>query len=158
MDDEMIRYRADQAHAYLERIRQAGEDCAGLQAQIEDAYSRASGVRGIDYSEVRVKVSPTADAIPDAVGRIVDKVREYAADLAAYEDDRHAAHRALSLMDNQADAKALRLRYLLNWKWERICGEMDYSWDGMMTLRKRALASYYEVMPPAGRDPMHPAV
>ena len=158
MDDEMIRYRADQAHAYLERIRQAGEDCAGLQAQIDDAYSRAAGIRGIDYSEARVKVSPTADAIPDAVGRIVDKIREYAADLAAYEDDRYAAHRTLSLMLNQTDAKVLRLRYLLDWSWERICCETSYTYDGMMKLRRRALASYWEVMPREGRDPMHPAI
>ena len=30
MDEELQRYRADQAHAYLERVRDLGEDCAGL--------------------------------------------------------------------------------------------------------------------------------
>lgn len=55
-------------------------------------------------------------------------------------------------------AKALRLRYFCDWKWEHICMEMSYSWDGMMSLRRRALANYWEVMPACERDPMEPAL
>lgn len=152
MDEEYERMRIDMAHAYLERIRKMGEDCAGLRDQIDDAYYRAEGVGGMDYSAVRVSTSPNADALPDAVASIQEQIRGYVTDLAAYEDERHEAHKSLMLMHDQVEAKALRYRYLLGWKWERICTEMDYTWDGMMKLRRRALADYWEVMPRAERD------
>lgn len=155
MDSELERYKSEQAHVYLERIRRMGEDCAGLQEQIDDAYSR---VKGIDYSAVRVSSSPNADGIPDAVIALMDKVRDYVVDLSEYEDERHAAHKALMRMGDAVEARALRYRYFLGWKWEKVCTEMDYTWDGMMTLRRRALAHYWDVMPASERDPMHSAI
>lgn len=152
MDEELQRYRSEQAHAYLERIRRMGDDCAGLQEQVDDAYSRASGVKGIDYSDIRVKVSATDDAMVNAIESIKERIREYASALAEYEDMRHEAFKALQRMEDFTESKALRLRYLCGWKWERICTEMDYSWDGMMKLRRRALCSYYDFMPASERD------
>ena len=50
-------------------------------------------------------------------------------------------------MPDPTEARVLRLRYLLGWKWENICVEVGYSYDGIMKLRRRALVSFYEVMP-----------
>lgn len=158
MDEEYERYRAEQAHAYLERIRKMGEDCSALQAQIDDAYSRAEGVTGIDYSAVRVSTSLSADAIPDAIAGLVERIRDYVADLSAYESERHEASQAMMRMGNQTEARALSYRYLLGWKWEHICGEMGYSWDGMMQIRRRALSDYWEVMPVNERDRVERAI
>ena len=158
MTEEYEEFRAEVAHSYLERIRKMGEDCAGLQAQIDDAYAKAEGVRGIDYSAVRVSASPTSDAMPDAVAMLQERIRDYVADLAAFEEERHAAHISLMSMPDQTEARVLRCRYLLGWKWERICNEMDYSWDGMMKLRRRALADYWEVMPRSEKDAIPPAI
>ena len=152
MDDELQRYRIDQAHAYLERIRKMGEDCAGLQEQVDDAYSRASGVKGIDYSAIRVQTSVTDDAMVNAVASIKDRIRDYAIALSEYEDMRHDAFKAIQKMDDFTDAKALRYRYLCGWKWEKICTVMNYSWDGMMKIRRRALCSFYDFMPLSERD------
>ena len=154
MDEEYERWRADQAHAYLERIRLMGDDCAGLQAQIEDAYARAEGMRGIDYAAIRVNVSPGADAIPNAVAELEGRIREYVGQLRDYEEQRHEASQAMMAMRDQNEARVLRLRYLLGRKWERICAETDYSWDGMMKLRRRALADYWDVMPREHRSQM----
>ena len=156
MDEEYERMRIDMAHAYLERIRKMGEDCAGLRAQIDDAYYRAEGVGSVDYAAVRVAKSPTADRMPDAVAAIQERIRAYVTDLAAYEDERHEAHRALMLMDDATEARALRLRYLCCNDWESVCVDMHYSYDGMMKLRRRALYSFSFVMP--GRMPEPSAV
>lgn len=156
MDEEYERMRIDMAHAYLERIRKMGEDCAGLRDQIDDAYYRAEGVGGMDYSAVRVSTSPNADALVDAVASIQEQIRGYVTDLAEYEDERHAAHMALMEMDDATEAKALRLRYLCCNDWEGVCVKMHYSYDGMMKLRRRALYSFSFVMP--GRLPMQNAI
>ena len=157
MDDEYRQYRIDQAHAYLERVRRMGEDCAGLQQQVDDARARASGLKGIDYSAVQVQSSPTPDAIPNAVAAIMASIQEYVTELAEYESERMRANDALMKMDDYTSARILRMRYLLGWKWERICTETDYTWDGMMSLRRRALCDFWEVMPHTERDPMEPA-
>lgn len=158
MGGELARYRAGQAHAYLERIRQSGEDCAGLRMLVDDARYRASGLTGIDCSEPAVSSSPTADAIPDGVDGIISLVRGYAASLAAYERKRDEARKALRLMPSQTDAKVLMLRYLLGLPWEHVCVEMGYTYDGVMKARRRALADFYGVMPHSERDPVPPAV
>lgn len=158
MDEEYRSYRAEQAHAYLERIRRAGDDCAGIRQLVDDAKQRATGLRGTDYSAVRVSASPNADAIPDAVARVQELVAGYVRALVAYEDMRAEASAAMLRMDDATCAKVLRLRYLCGWRWERICTETSYSWDGMMSLRRRALSDFYDVMPVAWRDPMEPAV
>ena len=158
MDDELQRYRSEQAHAYLERIRKLGEDCAALQVEVDDARERASGLTGIDYSRDQVDVSPTDDAMVNAVESIKHAARDYVLKLAEYVDERKRASDALMLMDDYTEAKALRLRYLLNRDWEMVCVEMHYTYDGMMKLRRRALCSYWEKMPISERDPMPPAL
>lgn len=157
MDDEYRKYRIDKAHDYLERIRLMGEDCAGLKEQVDDAYSRASGVKGIDYSAIRVQTSVTDDAMVNAIDAIKERIRDYAAKLAEYEGERFDASLALDKLDDQSEARLLRLRYLLDWEWEDVRRELNFSTvRGVMKMRERALLSYSYVMP--GRDPIHPAM
>ena len=96
MDDEYRQYRIDQAHAYLERIRRMGDSCAGLRALVDDARDRASGLKGIDYSAIRVQTSPTDDAMANAVDAIMNAIRGYVVMLAEYEDERFRAAEAVS--------------------------------------------------------------
>lgn len=158
MDDELVRYRAEQAHAYLERIRRLGEDCAALQAEVDDARERASGLTGIDYSRDLVSAMPNDEAFVNAVEAIRSAVADYVAKLAEHTDERHRASMAVMRMEDATEARALRLRYLLDMDWEAICVQMHYSYDGMMKLRRRALCSYYDVMPVSERDPMQAAI
>ena len=158
MDEELQRYRSEQAHAYLERIRKLGEDCAALQDEVEDARDRASGLTGIDYTRDQVDSSPTDEAMVNAVSSIKRAIGDYAMKLAEYIDERKRASDAMMLMDDYTEARALRLRYLLNHDWEQVCVEMHYTYDGMMKLRRRALCSYWEKMPFSERDPMPPAL
>lgn len=158
MDEEMQRYRVEQAHSYLERIRKLGEDCAALQAEADDARDRASGLTGIDYSRDMVSATPTDDAMVNAVTSIREAVRTYAVALAEYSDERMRASGAMNRMEDYTEARALRMRYLLGWDWEKVCVKMHYTYDGMMKLRRRALCSYYDVMPHVERDPLPSAL
>ena len=158
MDDEYRTYRIEQAHAYLERIRKMGDNCASLQQEVEDARTRAEGVTGIDYSKDMVQVTANDDAMVNAIERIHAVMRAYTVKLSEMLDERKRASDSLNLMDDYTEARALRLRYICNWKWERVCTEMNYSWDGMMSLRRRALCSYWDVMPVSERDQIPKAI
>lgn len=141
-------WRVEQAHAYLERVRRMGADCAGLRRLVEDARANLGAVRGLDYSRGGGG-SQTAgdDAIVNEIAAVQESVASYVTKLAEYEDERHRAAMAVDRMPDPTEARVLRLRYLLGWKWENICVEVGYSYDGIMKLRRRALVSFYEVMP-----------
>ena len=140
-------WRVEQAHAYLERVRRMGADCAGLRRLVEDARANLGAVRGLDYSRGGGSQTAGDDAIVNEIAAVQESVASYVAKLAEYEDERHRAAMAVDRMPDPTEARVLRLRYLLGWKWENICVEVGYSYDGIMKLRRRALVSFYEVMP-----------
>lgn len=141
-------WRVEQAHAYLERVRRMGADCAGLRRLVEDARANLGAVRGLDYSRGGGGTQTAGDdAIVNEIAAVQESVASYVAKLAEYEDERHRAAMTVDRMPDPTEARVIRLRYLLGWKWENICVEVGYSYDGIMKLRRRALVSFYEVMP-----------
>ncbi len=158
MADEYAEWKAEQARKYLRRVRRAGIECARLEAKIADEYAKAEGVSGIDYSSDKVAGSANPDAIPNAVARITDLIREYAADLAGYEDERHQAYDTLMQMPKRNERDALAFHYVLGYDWPKVRERMGYTKDGMDSLVKRALANYWDYMPRMERDILPPAV
>ena len=158
MDEELQRYRIDQAERWLSKVRKLVSYERAMREAAEVQYEMADGLRGIDYTRDQVDTSPTADAIPNAViahdeaggslEQIADSARERISEAA----------RALDRMDDPTEAAALTLYYIACRKWEAVCVKMNYTWDGMMTLRRRALLHAYDVMPHAERDPRPPAI
>lgn len=141
-------WRVEQAHAYLERVRRMGADCAGLRRLVEDARANLGAVRGLDYSRGGGGTQTAGDdAIVNEIAAVQESVASYVAKLAEYEDERHRAAMTVDRMPDPTEARVIRLRYLLGWKWENICVEVSYSYNGIMKLRRRALMSFYEVMP-----------
>lgn len=141
-------WRVEQAHAYLERVRRMGADCAGLRRLVEDARANLGAVRGLDYSRGGGGTQTAGDdAIVNEIAAVQESVQAYVTRLAEYEDERHRAAMTVDMMPDPTEARVIRLRYLLGWKWENICVEVGYSYDGIMKLRRRALVSFYEVMP-----------
>lgn len=140
-------WRVEQAHAYLERVRRMGADCAGLRRLVEDARANLGAVRGLDYSRGGGTRTAGDDAIVNEIAAVQESVQAYVTRLAEYEDERHRAAMTVDRMPDPTEARVIRLRYLLGWKWENICVEVSYSYNGIMKLRRRALMSFYEVMP-----------
>ena len=140
-------WRVEQAHAYLERVRRMGADCAGLRRLVEDARANLGAVRGLDYSRGGGGQTAGDDAIVNEIAAVQESVQAYVTRLAEYEDERHRAAMTVDRMPDPTEARVIRLRYLLGWKWENICVEVGYSYDGIMKLRRRALASFFDVMP-----------
>ena len=72
MNEELTRYRAAQAGAYLREMRDAKRKIEAMEAEAEELRATAGGLKGLDYSRDAVSGSPTADAIPDAVAAIIE--------------------------------------------------------------------------------------
>ena len=152
MDEELQRYRIEQADAWLTKVRRLVAYEKALVEAARTQFEMADGLRGLDYSRIQVTTSPTPDAIPDAV-IAHDEAGDSLASIAESAGERiRQAAEALAKMDDPTEAAALTLYYVACRKWEQVCVEMDYSWDGMMKLRRRALNSAYDVMPHYEKD------
>lgn len=157
MVEEFERYKAAQAEAWLDYVRSLGTRCATLRDAIEHERAAAEGVQAVCYDGMP-HASSTGDALPDAVARIQEAIAEFATELAGYTDAQTDAHRRLMRMPDASCSGCLVRHYVLGKPWKDVCERMGYSRDGMMTLRRRALAMAYDVMPHGWRDPLHPAV
>ena len=158
MDDELRRYRIEQADAWLSKVRKLVAYEKAMREAADMQYEMADGLHGMDYSRVQVAVSPTPDAILNAViaheeaGDSLVSIAESARERIA------KAARALDSMEDPTEAAALTMYYIACRKWEEVRHELRYTEDGVANLRKRALLHAYDVMPHSERDPQYAAL
>lgn len=158
MTEEIEKYRYAQARAWLEHIRDFGDEVARLQVLIESERARLDGVKGIDYTVERVGGTRDLPDTADLVDKLFEHIREYAASLATYTDERAKAARALEGLADPRQRRALTLHYLQGRTWVQVCDAMGYSKQRMMQIRQSGVLAAYDVMPHSWRDPRHSAI
>lgn len=157
MDEEYERYRREQASGYLSEVRDAKRHIDAMSAEVDELREMAGGLKGIDYSRDIVSASPSADAVPDAVARIIEVVEQRAGYIREYALMVEQCARALDGLGG-VEADILRYRYVCDWRWEQIAARTHYSEQWLYELHNRALCSFYDYMPASGRDPIQRAV
>lgn len=157
MTEEFERYKRAQAAKWLDHVRGLSIRAEKLKAEADMQRDQMDGVKGVSY-DGGGGGSPSDDAVLRAVARLHAAIRRYAEEMAELVSEQEAAHDALAKLDKAEHEVALSKHYILGETWEKVCVDMGYTWDGMMTLRRQALSAAYEVMPPRWRDPLHPAV
>lgn len=156
-ETEYERYKYDQARAYLEHVRALSCRTSALRAEVEAQRELADGVRAMRYGDGGGG-GAEPDRMADTVARLQELIAGYCVELSAYVSEQQAAHERVKLMERPEHAQAITSHYLLGRTWERVCVDMGYTWDGMMSMRKRAVTAFYDVMPVEWRDPRHPAL
>ncbi len=159
MTDSWEDYRRAQAEAWLSKVRRAVRSAAELRRQAQAQYEAADGLRGMDYSRVTVSASHDPDAIERAVIAHMEVGDSLSAISEAAEENAETARRSLSRMSDEAAACCLTMYYVDGAEtWTEVADAMGYGTDGMMKLRKRALALAYDVMPHSEREALHQAL
>lgn len=152
--DEWDKYRHDQARAWLEHVAKLKHAVDAASDMADMFRGLAEGARAIDYTRERVRGGEYRDRMAEAIASLDEAEAQWAANLVAFaEESRDAADRIARLPD-AVEAQALLLHYVDGIAWERVCVRMNYSWDGMMSLRRRAVLHMYDLMPTEWRDPM----
>lgn len=165
MTDEGVDRRVRIVTRWLENVSKVVERKFDFESQAGSMKSLADNLRGMSY-DMHVKSSPTPDAIPNAI-IAADEMAELYGGLIDSASRRVAkAQEALAAMENQGGARALSLYYLTfddagrrkYDTWEKVCVEMDYSYDGMMKLARRAKLELYDLMPHTERPKVESAI
>lgn len=155
---ELERYRIGQAETWLKGCKRLVDMERSMRALADSQREIADGIGTVDYTRPKAKTPPRADAIPEAVARCMEVASDFETLALDISERRAEAARALARMESPVEAAALSRHYLLGDTWESLCAIFDYSWRGIMQLRRRALLHAYDVMPHSERDPHHRAI
>lgn len=151
---------ADQAHRWVRKYQQLMAKARHLRSIAEQQAEEVGILRGMDYSRPVVQVSPSQDAIPDAVARRLeikermDRLADDAADRAREISD------AIMRLADERHQTILLAHYVEGVTWERLCTdcEPEVTYRTMMRWRKLALTELYSEIPHVERMPEHHAL
>lgn len=154
--NEFEKWKADLAKGWLAKVRGSYLRANAAKVLLEDAKSRADGLKAAGFGPVRS--SRSDDAIAAALARLHDAADAYAEVLDGLVGMQREAYEALSRMPDARESSCLVLYFLLGRGWADVAKEMSYSIDSVMQFRRKGLVSAYEVMPHRFRDPLPPAL
>ena len=155
---ELEQYHYDQAKTWLERIANLKYAVSASRNMVELFTGLADGARGLDPTSEKVSGGQAVDRLADTIVKLDEARTHWEANLAAYTDEATDAARRISQLEDAAERAALLLHYVDGKTWERVCVQLDYSYDGIMDVRKRAVLHVYDFMPTQWRDPRHSAI
>ena len=152
MGTDRQRWHAHQAALYLGRVKGMADRIKSLNLSIDELEAAAAGIRPTKYEEDRVQVSPAGDALPDKVARLVELKEDRERRRLAYEAELDAVMRSLDRMPDQTLAAMLEMHYIGGAAWQRVADELSYTKSGVLKAKTRALAMFYDHMPPSQRS------
>ena len=158
MTPEFEQYRIGQAEAWLSKVRKLVGYERAMRTAADVQFEMADGLRGMDYSRIQVAVSPSPDAIPNAVAAHID-AGNWLVDIADDAKRRiEQATAAIDAMDDKTEAALLTGYFIACKTWRQVSDMLGMSYDNVMKLRRRALCDLYDYMPFNEREPMTPAI
>ena len=158
MDEDLQRYRHEQASHYLAHITRVLKREKELKERVDTARANMEYLRGIDYSGVRVQTSCRGDKMADDVANVIDYTIEAIAAISDAVDERRRATEVFERLSRAEYEIVLKYRYLHEWDWGEIAGKMNYSCQHIMRLHRLAVIELYEFMPCEFRDPLPQAI
>lgn len=132
------------ATAYLEHVRSLKLRIDAIAEQIEPLREMVGTT--MDCRE-RVSKTPNHKSLEESVIRLQELIADYCTEMAEFVDEQRSAHDVICRLSKPERARALAGYYVNGKSWEMLCVEMGYSWQGMMSLRKRAVDEVYDLMP-----------
>lgn len=141
IDDEA---KLAKAEDYLMYVRSLSMLIRSKKEQIE--FEQECALSGVSYGE-KIKVQPSRDAIDNHIINIDSLINTYNMDLAEYIEAKKEATLALAKLSKPEYIVALISYYMNCHTWKQVCANMNYSWGGMMKLRKKAIIELYEHIP-----------
>lgn len=156
-DDELTKYKAKQASAWLNEVLAQHRRVDALK---ERAESMRAGLDGLRSPGVQVRVSGggcSDDRMAEGIAKLQEAINDYCTELLALMDMQDEARSALYSMDDNA-TPLMVYHYILGKKWHDAAKMAGLEYTSAMHANRRALAKLYDLMPHRYRDPLHPAI
>lgn len=150
--DEWQQYCYEQAKAWLEHIAKLKYAVTSSHNMVDMFEALADQARGLDPAHEHVTGGQYKDRLAETIIKLDEAREQWSANLTAYTQEAKDAALRISNLPDAVERAALLLHYVDGKTWERVCVQLDYSYDGIMDVRRRAVLHMYEYMPLEWRD------
>lgn len=131
------------AREYLERLRTADREINAMLDYKLSILHQAISIKSIPDG-VCVQTS-TSSRVENAAIRLADYGQKIDAIVDRYVDLKREAERMLDKIQNSRFRIILTYRYLYNWQWEKIMGQMHYESTHMFRMHGYALQEFERI-------------
>lgn len=131
------------AKEYLQQLQRLDTVINQKINELGDLRLKSQSTGSIDYSKERVQTSPSGDApFVKPICRIIDLEAEINAEIDRYVDEKHRIINQIQGLKNSDYISLLFKRYVEFKSLERICVEMNFSYDYIKHLHGYALKEF----------------
>ena len=147
---ELEQYHYEQAKRWLEHVAKLKFALTSSEAMVD--MFNAYHLKAIDYRNEYVTGGSNDSRLEEVIHNLDEAKKQWEANLVAFQAEAVDAAKRVAQLEDPAESCALMLHYVDGKPWEHVCIQMNYSYDGIMDLRKRAVLHTYEHMPLEWRD------
>lgn len=131
------------AKEYLQQLQRLDTVINQKIKEVQDLRVQMQSGGGIDYSKERVQSSPSGDApFVKPICKIIDLEAEINAEIDKFVDEKHKIINQIQGLKNSNYISLLFKRYVEFKSLERICVEMNFSYDYIKHLHGYALKEF----------------
>lgn len=131
------------AKEYLQQLQRLDTVINHKIKEVHDLRLQAQSTGGLDYSKERVQSSPSGDApFVKPICRIIDLEAEINAEIDKFIDEKHKIINQIQSLKNSDYISLLFKRYVEFKSLERICVEMNFSYEYIKHLHGYALKDF----------------
>lgn len=131
------------AKEYLQQLQRLDTVINQKIKEVDDLRLKSRSVGSIDYSKERVQTSPSGDApFVKPICKIIDLEAEINAEIDKFVDEKHKIINQIQGLKNSDYISLLFKRYVEFKSLERICVEMNFSYDYIKHLHGYALKEF----------------
>lgn len=156
-NEELARYHAELAKAYMLKVRSAKLKLAQMEERRREQAARMKP-RGMQYSGMPRNPTVYADAMPDGVAKLQavdDVIEQYRAE---FEELLAECTRALLSMPTFEYSALLEGKFLDGLTWYALPTRVGKSRSQCQAIYQSALVELYDTLPASAKEPLHAAV
>lgn len=134
------------AKAYLQRVYRLNELINSDLAELEELRALATSITPGDVSKDKVQGNAQNDKIGNIVAKIVDLNTEINNEIDEYVDFKKEVRTKIMLVPDNTEKLILKYRYLEFLTWEQIAVNLNYTFQWVHVLHKRALKNFEKIL------------
>ena len=134
------------AREYLQQVYRLNELINSNLAELEELRALATSITPGDISQDKVQSNPQNDKTGNIVAKIVDLKATVNNEIDEYVDIKKEVRTKIMFVPDNTERLILKYRYLQFLTWEQIAVKLNYTFQWVHVLHKRALKSFEKIL------------
>lgn len=110
-----------------------------IEEKIEYLESKKTSIKSMIIDDMP-KPEPEQDRLGELLGEIEELIELYNEKQSNLIKQQMKIEKCIEKLDNALERNIMRLRYLESMKWEKICVEVNYSWENVHRIHRKILS------------------